>query len=57
MEIKTIDGIEIYCLPDCAKCKLTGKSPLEMIECPIKAFDDFGDVCNPDLCEHYEEAR
>lgn len=55
MEIVTEDGIEIFCLPDCARCKLTGKSPTEMIECPEHCFDVFGDVCRPDDCDYYEE--
>jgi len=50
MEIKTIDGIEIYCLPDGAKCKLAGVSPVELTDCPKGGWE-----CCPESCEFYEE--
>lgn len=50
------DGVEIMILPDCAKCKLTGKSPLEMDECPMGFFQvDGEDICFPGECEEYTE--
>lgn len=55
MKIKTADGICIYCLPDFAKCKVTGQHPCDMDECPTYEFDEFGDVCQPEECEHYSE--
>ena len=55
MIIKTPDGINIHCLPDCAKCKSSGKSPLEMNACPNYFFDDFGLECVPELCDEYSE--
>lgn len=55
MEIWTKDGLMVYCLPDNAKCKLTGKSPEEMYECPVCNFDNYGDICVPALCGEYEE--
>lgn len=31
------DGVEVQCLPDCAKCKADEKerSPLDLDECPL----------------------
>ena len=55
MIIKTIEGIDIYCLPDCARCGMSGENPTDMDECPIGAFDLSGYVCVPDLCDEYSE--
>ena len=55
MDIKTSDGINIYCLPDGAICTLTNEEVMSMDECPCRNFDDFGDICVPELCEHYTE--
>lgn len=55
MNVQTERGIDIFCLPDNARCKLYNENPLEMGRCPCMKFDDFGDVCIPDLCEEYEE--
>ena len=55
MKINTRDGVEIYVLPENAKCIRTGKSPLEMGKCPLCNFDDYGDECVPDVCEYYTE--
>lgn len=55
MEIKTKYGDEIFCLPDCAKCKLTSINPHKMDSCPIYNFDDKGDICLPELCNYYTE--
>lgn len=55
MNIGTACGVSIDCLPDNAKCKCTGKSPLEMDSCPICNFDDYGNECVPELCDEYEE--
>ena len=49
MDIQTSDGIVIYCLPECAKCKLTGEHVEEMDECPCC---DSG-ICTPDVCYYY----
>ena len=55
MNIRTQWGDKIFCLPDCARCRITGKSPEDMDSCPIINFDDFGDECVPELCDEYEE--
>lgn len=51
----THDGIDIYCLPDNAYCKICKCSPETAAECPLRKFDDFGDVCKPDVCDYYTE--
>ena len=45
------DGVEIYCLPDSAKCYADEeeRSPLDINECP-KGYEE----CTGD-CEHYTE--
>lgn len=55
MDVLTPGGWQICLLPKCAKCKKTGKNPMEMDECPICNFDDEGDICVPKLCEEYVE--
>lgn len=55
MEIKTECGIDIFCLPDNARCRCTGKDPTKMDECPLRVFDNFGLKCVPELCDMYEE--
>lgn len=55
MDILTEDGIEIYCLPDTAYCKISGENPESMIGCPLFAFDDYGNICKPNLCGEYTE--
>ena len=54
MNIKTSEHIDIYILPDSAKCELTGKSPSDMNECPSCEFDD-EDLCIPENCIYYTE--
>lgn len=50
------DDVEIMILPDCAKCKLTGNSPLNMEDCPMGFYqDDDDDICLPGDCEYYSE--
>lgn len=51
MTVKTSDGIRIYVLPDCAKCKITGEHIDDMDECPCC---DSG-ICTPDTCFNYDE--
>lgn len=51
MIVKTSDGVDIYILPDCAKCKFTGEHIEDMDECPCC---DSG-ICTPDTCFNYEE--
>ena len=51
MRVQTSDGIDIYVLPDCAKCKITGEHIDDMDECPCC---DSG-ICTPDNCVNYEE--
>jgi len=55
MDILTKDGIEIISLPLMAICTIANEDIEGMIECPIKNFDDFGNICVPELCEHYTE--
>lgn len=55
MRILTGSGIDIECLPDCGRCKVSGKNPEQMDMCPIYNFDDFGDLCVPELCDEYSE--
>lgn len=53
MTIKTDDYIDIYCLPDYAKCELAGISPEMLDDCPARKFDYYGMMCLPSQCEHY----
>ncbi len=55
MTLKSIDQTELFCLPSCAKCKISGKNPEKMENCPIRKYDDLGDECIPEDCEHYTE--
>ena len=55
MDICTECGQKIFCLPDNARCRLSGKPPHETEKCPICNFDDYGDVCVPELCDEYGE--
>lgn len=55
MDIMTKDGISIHVLPDNAKCNHTGVCPLEMDKCPVRNFDDTGNICVPELCADYSE--
>lgn len=47
----TVNGIQAYCLPDCACCTAsdTRQSPLDLDECPL-----FHEECNT-ACIHYAE--
>lgn len=45
----------IHVLPDTARCKCTGKSPLDMDECPRRMFDALGCECWPGECDEYTE--
>lgn len=55
MNVRTADGIPIQILPDCARCVITGKSPLDMDGCPNCCFDGYGEVCVPESCPDYTE--
>lgn len=55
MRIETYDRVEIFVLPDSAKCKVTSESPENMIECPMREFDADGSLCIPDCCIKYTE--
>ena len=57
MDICTECGQKIFCLPDNARCRLSGKSQHETEKCPIRNFDDYGDVCVPELCDEYGEGE
>lgn len=53
MTLMTKDGIEIFALPPVAWCKYAKNDVEDMDYCPIKNFDDTGDICVPELCEFY----
>lgn len=55
LSLYTDGGMQYFCLPDCARCRLTGENPETMDKCPAYNFDDHGDVCVPELCNEYEE--
>ena len=55
MYIQTEDGKDIYALPSCATCTYADEYVVCMDACPICNFDDKGDICVPELCEHYSE--
>lgn len=57
MDICTKYGQKIFCLPDNARCRLSGKSPHETEKCPIRNFDYCGDVCVPELCDECGEGE
>lgn len=52
MDIKTLDGIKIYILPDNAKCCASDDyvSPTELDECPTGC-----EICYPEGCINYTE--
>ena len=52
VEIKTLDGIDIYVLPDNACCCASDESvsPTELLDCPLG-----NNICHPDGCVHYDE--
>jgi hypothetical protein len=52
MIIKTLDGIEIHCLPDNAVCYASDGcvSPEKLMACPIG-----GEECCPEGCPYYDE--
>lgn len=53
MRVRTTDGIDIYVLPECARCTRTGMNPLDMDFCPYGSWND----CVPDACAEYEETE
>ena len=55
LRIRVDATIDIYVLPDTAKCKCTGVSPLNMDDCPLRRFDVLGMECWPDACNEYTE--
>lgn len=55
MNIQTKHEVDIYCLPESALCIETFEHPNNMKRCPLHQFDDFGDICVPELCESYDE--
>ena len=44
-------GRELFVLPECARCDLKEKNPIEMDFCPVL----FCDECRPLQCNHYCE--
>ena len=55
MRVRFDATIDISVLPEEAKCKCTCKSPLDMDECPMRKYDDWGYECWPDDCDEYTE--
>lgn len=55
MKVQTIFGEEIIAMGHKARCRRTGKSPLEMNYCPQRYFDEFGVYCVPDVCSDFSE--
>ena len=55
LDVITAEGMEIHMLPENARCRISGKCPLEMDACPILNFDDYGFYCVPELCDEYDE--
>lgn len=52
MEMQTVDGIEIFCLPDNAVCYASDGhvSPEKLLRCPMGHA-----YCCPECCENYDE--
>lgn len=52
LDVKTSDGIDIYILPDCAKCLASDEHtcPLYLDDCPLG-----NEVCYPGECDEYTE--
>ena len=52
MEIQTLDGIEIFCLPDNAVCYASDGcvSPEKLLYCPTGCA-----YCCPEGCANYDE--
>ena len=44
------DGVEICCLPDCARCELAGCNPCDLNDCPRGLSE-----CVPSSCLYYTE--
>lgn len=55
LRIRDSVDIDIYVLPDTARCRCTGISPLDMDACPMRRFDYFGMDCWPGECDEYTE--
>lgn len=53
MIVQNSAGEEILALPGSAKCRRTGKSPLEMNFCPRRDFDDQSVCCVPEICQDF----
>ena len=47
--------IDIYVIPDAARCRAADMSVLEMDCCPLQKFDEKGDECWPCMCGEYTE--
>ena len=51
------DGVEIFCLPECAHCRMSfNQNPMYMDACPKQCLEDDG-ICRPDECDQYWEGR
>ena len=55
LTLQTADGIKFFCLPDGAKCMVTGDNPENMDRCPMRNFDNHGCICVPESCDKYTE--
>ena len=50
MTIMDESGIEIFVLPDCARCELAGCNPCDLNDCPRGLSE-----CVPSSCLYYTE--
>lgn len=57
MTVLNSAGREMEWLPDSALCQLAQHHPCAMEKCPIRKFDEDGEICVPLLCPEYEEGR
>ena len=59
MKYLTSDGVEFHVLPHNARCQYVGTHPDNLDSCPIsiRNFDDYGDICVPELCDYYDEVN
>lgn len=57
MKYRTAEGDEYFVLTHNARCQYVGTNPDNLDSCPICNFDDYGDICVPELCYYYDEVN
>lgn len=55
MIIKNKHGMELFCLPSNARCRVTGQNPERMKECPLADLPEEKEECIPEICDEYIE--